>query len=369
MPGTEPRSDATAGDDGDRRVADLVARVRAAAAAGEALQIQGGSTKAFYGEPPTGTPLPVGGIAGIVAYEPTELYLKARCGTPLAEVETALAGSGQVLAFEPPHFGDTATVGGCVAAGLAGPRRATAGGVRDYVLGVTLLDGRGDVLHFGGNVMKNVAGYDVARALAGSLGILGVLLDVTLKVLPRPPEEATLRFAVDETTALARLNQWGGLPLPLSASAWHDGVLHLRLSGAVAAVQAARRQLGGDVVERADADAFWRALREQQHAFFGGGAPLWRVSVPSTAPALGLDAPQLIEWGGAQRWLRTSAPAASLRARVASVGGHATRFRGGSPDGAVFTTLAPPVAAIHRRLKEAFDPQRIFNRGRMYPDL
>ena len=214
-------------------------RIREASAQGRALRIRGGGTKDFYGRPVAGEVLDTTAHAGVVSYEPSELVVTVRAGTRLADVEALLAGSGQMLAFEPPHFGAGGTVGGCVAAGLAGPRRATAGGVRDFVLGAKLIDGRGDVLKFGGEVMKNVAGYDVSRFLAGSLGTLGLIVELSLKVLPRPVAEATLRFALDEATALHRLNQWAGQPLPLSASAWQDGVLHLRLSGAGAAVDAA----------------------------------------------------------------------------------------------------------------------------------
>ncbi len=346
----------------------LVERVRGAAATGAALCIRGGGTKDFYGNAPTGEPLDTRSLSGVLAYEPSELFVTAQAGTPLAELESLLAASGQMLPFEPPHFGAAATVGGCVAAGLAGPRRASAGtsygAVRDFVLGAGLLDGRGQRLSFGGTVMKNVAGYDVARVLAGSLGILGVITEVTLKVLPMPLAETTLRFELDESTALGKLNEWGGLPLPVSASAWRGGTLWLRLSGAPVALQAACEALGG---ERVDDDTFWPGIREQRHAFFAGDAPLWRLSVPPTAGPLGLDGEQLIEWGGALRWLRCPAPAGSIRARATALGGHATLFRGGDRTAGVFTPLPPAMAAIQRRLKAEFDPAGIFNPGRLYP--
>jgi len=354
----------------DAGFASLAGILREAAASGTALCITGGGTKDFYGNPPRGALLHTGALQGIVAYEPSELYVTARAGTPLAEVEAALAAQGQMLPFEPPHFGEGATLGGCVAAGLAGPRRASHGtsfgGVRDFVLGARLLDGRGRLLAFGGTVMKNVAGYDVARALAGSLGILGVIAEVTLKVLPRPLHETTLSLEMDEARALEVLNAWGGQPWPLSASAWHDGVLHLRLSGAPAAISAARAEFGG---EESDGASFWEGLREQRHAFFAGDEPLWRVSVPSTAPPLALGAEQLVEWGGAQRWLRTGRPADELHARAAELGGHATLFRGGDRSQGVFTPLPPPLLAIHRRLKAEFDPAGILNPGRLVPGL
>lgn len=334
------------------------------------LRIRGAGTKDWYGGPLEGEILDTRAHAGIVDYEPTELVITARCGTPLAEVEAALAERGQVLAFEPPHFGAHATIGGAVAAGLSGPRRANAGAVRDFVLGAQLLDGKGDVLNFGGRVMKNVAGYDVARLLAGSLGTLGVLLEVSVKVLPRTVAETTLRFQMGEAEAIRRLNEWGGRPLPVSASCWHDGVLALRLSGARAAVEDARRTLGGEVVS--DCAPFWASLREQRHAFFDGDLPVWRLSLPSTAAALDLGndqlSRQLIEWGGAQRWLRAPGDADTaqrIRSAALAAGGHATLFRGGDKAVGVFQPLAPAVARIHERLKAGFDPAGIFNRGRM----
>ena len=345
-------------------------RVRGAALDRRALRIRGGGTKDWYGQQLDGEILDTRAYAGIVDYEPTELVITARCGTPLAEIEAVLAERRQMLAFEPPHFGEAATIGGTIAAGLSGPRRANSGALRDFVLGAKLLDGKGEVLSFGGQVMKNVAGYDVSRLLAGSLGTLGMLLEVSVKVLPVPFAETTLRFAMSEPEAIRKLNEWGGQPLPVSGSCWHDGVLALRLSGAQAAVDAAVRDLGtrhgGDLMP--DCAGFWADLREQRHVFFQGDAPLWRLSVPSTAGALDLG-PQLIEWGGAQRWLRADGDAASarrIRAAVASCGGHATLFRGGDKSAGVFQPLAPALARIHERLKAGFDPSNIFNPGRMY---
>lgn len=334
------------------------------------LRIRGGGSKDWYGCTPQGELLETSGYQGIVCYEPTELVITARCGTPLRDIEAALAGHGQMLAFEPPHFGSAATVGGVVASGLAGPRRQAAGAVRDFVLGATLMNGRGEVLRFGGQVMKNVAGYDVSRLLAGSLGMLGLIVDVSLKVLPRPQEETTLRLELGQQEALQRMNVWTGQPLPLSATAWHAGVLMVRLSGAHAAVDAAARRIGGDVLPVAAADAYWRDMREQQHGFFADdGAPLWRLAVPTTAPALPQPEPQWVEWGGGQRWLRSTEPAESIRALAARHGGHSTLYRGGTREQGVFQPLAPAIHAIHRNLKSAFDPAGIFNPGRMYQDL
>ena len=340
----------------------LQEQVRAATASRSPLAIRAGGSKDFYGNETRGELLDPRGYAGIVAHEPTELVITARCGTPLAELEAALDAAGQILPFEPPHFGPAATVGGCVAAGLAGPRRSSAGGVRDYVLGAKLLTGTGEVLSFGGTVMKNVAGYDVARLAAGSLGVLGVITEVSLKVLPKPVAEATLRLELDERAALTKMNEWAGRPLPVSATAWRDGVLHVRLSGARAAVAEAQQTIGGQSV---DGSALWLSLREQTDAFFAGEAPLWRLALPSTAESIDLPGAQLIEWGGAQRWLRSDAPAGGIRACAAARGGHATLFRGGARRD-VFTPLPAPLAAIHGRLKAEFDQAGIFNPGRMY---
>lgn len=283
-----------------------------------------------------------------------------------------------MLAFEPPHFGGGATLGGAVAAGLAGPRRAAGnayyGAVRDFVLGARIVDGRGQVLGFGGRVMKNVAGYDVARLIAGSMGTLGLILEVSLKVLPRPVATLTLKLHErDCARAIERFNAWGGRPLPITASAWSDGELSLRLEGASAAVASAAASLGGERVAAADADAFWRGLRDQTDGFFSGPQALWRVSVPSNAVPLGLDGRTLIEWGGALRWIKTDAPAAAVRQAALQAGGHATLFRESpaSPRAAipVFTPLASPLARIHRELKAAFDPHGILNRGRLYPEF
>jgi len=350
------------------RLDDLVEAIRAAHDGATPLRLRGGGSKDFYGGMLAGEVLDVAAYRGIVAYEPSELYITARCGTPLAEIESVLVERGQMLAFEPPHFAG-ATLGGCVAAGLAGPRRQQAGGVRDFMLGVKLIDGCGQVLDFGGQVMKNVAGYDVSRLLAGSLGTLGLLAQVSLKVLPRPLAEATLQFEMDEGEAIARLNAWGAQPLPLSASFWSAGRLSLRLSGARAAVEAACLKLGGEVLEAAD--SHWRSVREQTHPTFAG-AVLWRLSLPSTTAPLGIDGLCALEWGGAQRWYADTAAAGGLREAARQAGGHAVLYR--APESmrcleGAFAPLAPAVLALHRRLKKGFDPQGIFNPGRLYAEL
>lgn len=352
------------------RVIDAVAAARARRAP---LEIRGGATKAFYGEAPRGRPLELGALRGISSYESSELVVTARAGTPLAELEAALAERGQTLAFEPPRFAPGGTVGGMVAAGLSGPARAAAGAVRDYLLGATILTGRGEIQTFGGQVIKNVAGYDVARVLAGSWGVLGVLLEVSLKVVPSRPATATLCFDCGADEAHERLKRLGVKPLPLSASAWFRGRLYLRFAGARAAVELARRNLGGAALEPDAADAWWADLRDHGLEFFrpdaaalARGESLWRLSVPSTAALAELGGEQCIEWNGALRWWRGSAAPADLRAAAAAAGGHATLVRAADKSAGAFAVPAEPLMRIHRRLKEAFDPDGIFNPGRLY---
>jgi len=353
-------------------LARLVDRIRAADGAGSVLRIRGGGTKDFYGCEPRGEALDTREYRGIVSYEPTELVVTARCGTPLADVEAALAEKGQWLPFEPPAFGDGATVGGMVAAGLSGPGRQAVGAVRDFVLGAAMLDAQGRALNFGGQVMKNVAGYDLSRLLCGSLGILGLIAEVSLKVLPQPAATATVTMPLDRPAALRLLNEWAGRPLPISASAWLGGTLALRLAGARAAVDAAagwfEREHGAQPLD-GEVHRFWAAVREQTLPFFEGEQPLWRLSVPSVAPPLALPGSELIEWGGALRWWRTDAEPATIREAATRVGGHATLFRGGDRRAGVFAPLSPALLALHRRLKAEFDPKCIFNPGRLYPDL
>lgn len=336
------------------------------------LQIRGGGTKHFYGSLPieqSNIWLDTTAYSGIIDYEPTELVITARAGTRLADVEAVLDQQGQMLAFEPPHFGSAATVGGCTAAGLSGPRRAAAGSVRDFVLGVRLLDGRGGDLHFGGQVMKNVAGYDVSRLMVGSMGTLGVLLEVSLKVLPKPMAEITLRLEMDEVAAIEKMNQWGGRPLPISATCYTAGELFLRLSGAESAVRAAQVKLGGE--EFGESVAFWQSVREQTHQFFQSDRPLWRLSIKSTTSVLPLPGLQLIEWNGSLRWLMGDAGvnAKTIRTTAKDAGGHATLFRSHESYIPVFHPLDPGMMKIHRALKEKFDPSGIFNPGRLYPEI
>ena len=374
----------------DAELNSLIDAVRAAAAQGRTLRLRGGGTKDFWGHSLTGEVLDTRGYRGIVSYEPSELVVTVRCGTPLAELEAALAEKGQSLAFEPPHFSEGATVGGMVAAGLSGPARATVGAVRDYVLGARFINGRGEHLTFGGQVIKNVAGYDLSRVMVGAMGTLGLLLDISIKVLPLPPAEATLVFELDQAQALAHLHRWGGQPLPLNASCWvNDGgrdCLFLRLRGAAAAVEAACDRLLREApasaaarrMDNAQAAADWALCRDHQLPFFAQpptpGLALWRLSVPQTTAVLDLPWPQLVEWHGGQRWLWAPlSEAARLREVASRSGGSATVFVADTAGGIsataqfdVFSALTPPLDRIHRQLKAEFDPAGVFNRGRLY---
>lgn len=348
-------------------------QIRRAGAEEKTLAITGAGSKSFYGLSIQGEVLDTRDYQGIIDYEPTELVMTARCGTPLAEIEASLATRGQMLAFEPPRFGGLPTIGGVVAAGLSGPRRMAVGAVRDFVLGVRLMTGTGDLMRFGGQVMKNVAGYDVSRMLTGSLGCFGVIAEISLKVVPISRQEATLQFELSERDALASLNRWSGQPLPISGSLWLDNRLNLRLSGAEPAVAAARRKLGGEVIDERLAEALWAGVRDQSHSFFAeGDTALIRFSLPDTGAPIPISEPQLIEWGGAQRWCRADIGRfQQFRDLATTAGGHATLFR--APSGQrvrqAFTPLNNPLLRIHRALKQSFDPAGVFNRGRMYPEF
>ena len=353
----------------DTLVQQLAETLRDASASKTPLRIVGGGTKSFYGNATTGEAFSTRAYCGIIDYEPTELVITARAGTPLSDIEAALHDSGQMLAFEPPHFGTGTTLGGCIAAGLSGPRRAYAGAVRDLVLGVRILDGNGADLRFGGQVIKNVAGYDVSRLMVGALGTLGVILEVSLKTLPLPAAEMTLHQQHSEADAISLMNAWAGQPLPISATAWNDGDLGIRLSGAASAVEAAHKKLGGELVDPAQAAKFWNGVRDHTDTFFRRDTTLWRLSVKSTASSITLPGAQLIEWSGALRWLHTEASAEEVRCAAAQAGGHATLFRGGKSADGVFHPLSPALATIHRKLKQTFDPAGILNPGHLYSGM
>lgn len=331
-----------------------------------ALKIVGGNSKAFYGRETTGEILDVSGHSGILNYEPTELVATVRAGTTLTELEQTLAAQGQMLPFEPPHLGDKASVGGTVATNLSGPRRPFAGAVRDHVLGVKIINGKGEILHFGGEVMKNVAGYDLSRLMAGAMGTLGVLLEVSFKVIPQAEKELTLYRNCSIDTAIMTMNEWSSRPYPISGGVFDGENLYIRFSGSENAVEAARKKFGGDeLVEAAD---FWQRIREQQHGFFDGDTPLWRLSVTPAAKLIELPGKILIDWAGAQRWYKGNADADSIRQAALKNGGHAIMFRDGARE-QVFQPLDPVLMRLHKNLKQAMDPNNIFNPGRMYAEF
>lgn len=347
----------------DAFISELCERITDHAARKAPLRIRGGGTKDFYGASRGGEVLDVSPYAGIVAYEPKELVVTVRAGTRLRDLEAELAAQRQMLAFEPPHLGEAATIGATVACGFSGPRRPYAGALRDFVLGTRIVNGKGEDLSFGGRVIKNVAGYDVSRLMAGALGTLGVITEISFKVLPRPAAEATLAFEMDEERATEQANLWAGQPLPLSATAWQDGRLRVRLSGAPTGIAAAKAKMGGEEI---DAGSYWEDLREQRLAFFAQPDALWRLSLPQTAPSVRTPKAQLIEWGGGLRWTTGPVDALDVRSTVQRLGGHATVFRGGDGSVGTFHPLQPAIAKIHKRLKAAFDPAGILNPGRMY---
>ncbi len=342
-------------------------QVQAAAASGTPLSVQGNNSKSFYGRRTGGEVVSVNQHQGIIDYTPSELVISARAGTTLTELESVLEEQGQMLAFEPAHFGNNATIGGTIACALSGPRRPYAGAARDFVLGVNCINGKGEWLRLGGQVMKNVAGYDVSRTLTGSLGTLAIMLDIHLRVLPRPETEITVQQTCDADIAIERCNALAGQPLPVSAACYLDGHLTIRLSGMEQGVQAAAASIGGETLE--SAARFWQQLREHQLAFFSGEKPLWRLSVPPATAPLPLEGATLLDWGGAQRWLRSEQAADTIRSISGSAGGHATLFRGGDPGDEVFHPLQPQLLALHQRLKQTFDPAGILNPGRMYREL
>jgi len=340
-----------------------------------ALRIVGGNSKAFYGLEDdrlvSAETLDTSGHRGVLSYEPTELVITARAGTPLADIEKLLEDNGQMLAFEPPAFTDNATIGGTIACNLSGPRRAYAGAARDFLLGCKLINGKGEILSFGGEVMKNVAGYDVSRLMAGALGTLGILLEVSLKVLPKAEMESTQIFKCSATEALDKMHAWSQTPLPLSASSFHDSILRVRLTGATEAVKAAIDTLGGETMT--GAERYWHQLKEQRLDFFTGEKPLWRISLASDIESLGLPADYdrdhcLYEWGGALRWLKSDIPVEVIQHAASEFEGHASLFRHDGHN-SLFQPLTPGLLRIHQNLKQAFDPENILNPGKLYPEL
>jgi glycolate oxidase FAD binding subunit len=331
------------------------------------LNISGSGSKAFLGNPGQGQALDVTGHRGMVEYDPRELVLTARSGTTLQELEAALAEAGQMLPFEPPHFGDKATLGGTIACGLSGPRRPYSGAARDLVLGCKLLNGRGEILSFGGQVMKNVAGYDVSRLMVGAYGTLGVLLEISLKVLPRPPASITVASECSAAEAISSMSGLLGKPYPVDGACYHGERRYVRISGSAQAVKEARTKIPGEVIT--DADTFWHALKEHQLPFFQKSGTLYRVVVKPATPPLNIEGSWLLDWGGAQRWLFSNEDVASVRHRVAAHGGHVSIYRGNRPSEGKFQPLPATLLTLHKRIKASIDPENIFNRGRLYAEL
>jgi len=351
------------------RQQDILDQVNQAIASGTPLRIKGGGTKDFYGYPTRGEPLDTAGHRGIIEYDPGELVITCRAGTRLAEIRRALAEKGQHLPFDPPAFGECATIGGAVSSGFSGPSRPWSGSLRDYLLGVKMVNGSGEIVRFGGQVMKNVAGYDISRLVAGAMGTLGVLLEVSFKVLPVPARELTLVFECDHSEAIREANLWSGQcsgqPLPLSAACWYKGRLLVRLSGAVSETTRAAAVM--QAKEQSDDLSYWEALREHQTDFFTGPERLWRLSLPPAAGPLEVEADCMLDWGGAQRWYRSDLPVDEIRRQAAQAGGHATLFRGDSTEER-FHPLPPALEQLHVRIKQALDPHGLFNPMRISRD-
>ena len=344
--------------------ATLLDAVATARADGEKIRIEGAGTKAKLGRAVEGKTLDVRNHRGVVSFEPTELVITARIGTTIAELDAALAEKGQILPFEPPRFDGSATLGGTLAAGLSGPRRPFAGAARDVVLGVRVITGKGEHLRFGGEVIKNVAGYDVSRLMVGAFGTLGVITEASIKILPTPALTQTVVLETSPEAAIDELESIAGLSIPLSGLAFADGLIRIRLAGTQAGVASASAMLGGEVL--ADAEAWWTGLRDHSLDFFSGDLPLWRVVVPAATPHLDVHGQWLLDWSGTQRWLRSNADATVIRAAASAVGGHATCYSGHASE--PFHPLTDGIARLHSRLKDAFDPDRIMNVGRMYAD-
>lgn len=329
-----------------------------------AVRIRGGDSKSFVGHLRTAQPVDTRKHRGIVSYDPTELVVTARAGTTVTELNTVLEAAGQMLPSEAPTFGGAATVGGMVASGLSGPRRPWSGSVRDFVLGCRVITGRGKYLRFGGEVMKNVAGYDVSRLFAGSFGGLGLIADISLKVLPKPRATLSLAREMPLENVMPKLLDWKRQGVPIAGACYVHDTLHVRLEGGEGSVKAARERVGG-WEENHD---FWRALREFDLPFFADRRPLWRISLPSVAPHIDLPGSSILDWGGAQRWLKSDASSSEIREIAHRHGGYATCFTP-SATGEPFQPLSAPLLAIHQQLKKQLDPHGIFNPGRMYADL
>jgi len=333
----------------------------------EVLNIKAGNSKSFYGREASGNNIELAEHQGIINYEPTELVIRARAGTPLTVIEKLLAENNQMLAFEPPTFNGKATLGGTIACNFSGPRRAYSGAVRDFVLGTEIINGKGEILSFGGDVIKNVAGYDVSRLMTGAMGTLGIITQASVKVVPLPEAEITLTQNISIEDALTKLHQWSGLPLPISGNCFYKDTLYIRLSGAEKSIRAAHKKMGGELFDKAD--AFWNSIKNQSHDFFTADKNLWRMSLASNTPELSIDGDTLYEWGGALRWIKSEAPADKIRQTGNSVNASTSLFRATGERDKIFQPLPEHLMKLHKNLKQAFDPDNIFNIGRMYREF
>tara|TARA_R110002167_G_scaffold91458_1_gene245988 strand:- start:26272 stop:27333 length:1062 start_codon:yes stop_codon:yes gene_type:complete len=343
---------------------ELIAKVADARAKKVPLNIIGGGSKSFMGREPKGDTICVGSHQGIVNYQPVELVMTVLAGTPICDIEAALDEQQQMLAFEPPNYAGNATIGGTLACNLSGPARPWGGSVRDAVLGIKLINGKSEHLNFGGQVLKNVAGYDISRMQAGAMGTLGIITQVSFKVMPKPQSSLTLVQAMDAKQAIKQMNKLAGQAKPLTAACWLDNKLYLRLAGAQSAVEGTVKSWQGDVLD--NADEFWRALKEQKLSFFAGDDALWRFSVNANAEHFLPEQKWLIDWGGSQRWLRGAHEQHILEMMAENSDGQVSLFRGGDRSIEVLHHQLPALQALHRRLKSSFDPEDIFNPGRLY---
>jgi len=361
--------------------AELLEQAQCAKASGQNLYVFGGASKASPTPPPGSLPLCTAGHSGVIDYHPSELVITARAGTPIAQLSELLQANGQYLPFEPRQFNGLATLGGSVAEGLSGPRRPWSGSVRDYVLGCQLISGEAKLLRFGGQVMKNVAGYDVSRLMAGSRGWLGVLTEISLKVLPAPRAVTTQCLQYTPAESIAAYFKWYRQGLPVTG-VMHDGTsLFVRLEGNENGVRQAAQTIGGDDVlgnaatttvttttatttttsTAATAD-IWSALREHTLPFFNDPRVLWRLSVPVGTRFNNLPGNALMDWAGAQWWLKSDADPAVILAIAQESGGHACAYRDGQrlPGG---SSPEPGLQQLAARIKAQLDPHSLFNPG------
>lgn len=357
---------------------EIASKVKDACIQQQPLIIKAGDTKPFYGRNIQAETFSIAKHTGVIEYEPSELYISARSGTSLQEIQETIAQHNQMLPCEPALFGKSATLGGMVACGLSGPRRPYAGSVRDCILGTEIINGNGDPLHFGGRVMKNVAGYDVSRLMCGALGTLGIITSVTIRLLPMPEHEETIALTVDLDSAIKLMNQWANTPMPISATFYDGKNLFIRLSSSLSAARACKSKIGGDSIT--NSETFWNDVKEHIHPFFVSENPLWRISVPPNTAKLDIPGKNVLEWNGALRWYITDTHESKIRSEVEQIGGHATLFKGCSTgktpgqstdqfSGQVFHPLSETSMKIHQKLKQVLDPAGILNPGKMFAEL